>query len=69
MKFPVDAAQGDVRKALELLGFQVVRKENHIILERANADGTITPLVIPNHRTRGKSGVSREAFLQAYSKV
>jgi predicted RNA binding protein YcfA (HicA-like mRNA interferase family) len=78
MKFPVDAPKGDILKALELLGFAIVREGNHLILERANADGTSTPLVLPNHRVVKSStlrtalrqaGVSREEFLDAYSRA
>ncbi|MBI4535856.1 MAG: type II toxin-antitoxin system HicA family toxin [Ignavibacteriae bacterium] len=78
MKFPVDAPRNSVLKAIELLGFVVVREGNHIILERKNADGTITPLVLPNHRliksstlrrTLTQAGIDREGFLDAYSKV
>ena len=50
-KFPVDAPQAKVIKALEKLGFRPVREGNHISMSRENADGTRTPLTIPNHRT------------------
>jgi len=78
MKFPVDAPQKNVLKAFELLGFVVVREGNHIIMERRNSDGTVAPLVLPNHRTikigtlRGiltQSGIDREEFLREYSKT
>jgi predicted RNA binding protein YcfA (HicA-like mRNA interferase family) len=78
MKFPVDAPRTNVIRTFELLGFVVVREGNHIIMERKNADGTLMPLVLPNHRTiktgtlRGiltQSGITREEFLEAYSKV
>jgi len=50
-KFPVDAPKGKVIKALERLGFHMVRKGNHIAMLRQNEDGTDTPLTMPNHRT------------------
>ncbi|MBI5476571.1 MAG: type II toxin-antitoxin system HicA family toxin [Ignavibacteriales bacterium] len=75
MKFPVDASQRDVIKAFGKLGFVIVRKANHIILERKNKDGSITPLVLPNHRTiKGstlrsiltQSGIERNEFIKAF---
>ena len=73
--FPVDAPIDKVIKALESLGFQLVRKGNHISMVRDNPDRTRTPLTIPNHRTiKGstlrtiltQSGISRDDFLNAY---
>ena len=78
MKFPVDAPKGNVIKAFEILGFVVIRKGNHLILERTNPDGTKTPLVLPNHRTiksstlpsiLTQSGIERDEFLEAYSRT
>jgi len=75
LRFPVDAPQAKVIKALEKLGFRAVREGNHISMSRENADGTRTPLTIPNHRTLksstlrtilSQSGISREKFLKAY---
>lgn len=74
-KFPVDAPQAKVVKALQKLGFRLVREGNHISMSRENADGTRTPLTMPNHRTLksstlrtilSQSGISREEFLKVY---
>jgi len=76
-KFLVDAPIRDVVSALERLGFLLVREGNHIAMLRTNADGSQTPLTIPNHRKlKGSSlrsiltqaGIAREEFLQAYEK-
>lgn len=73
-KFPVDAPQAKVVKALELLRFTMVREREHISMVRMNADGTQTPLTMPNHpRIKGstlrtictQAGIARSAFLQA----
>ena len=75
-KFPVDAPIREVVKALERLGFELVREGNHIAMVRENPDGTRTPLTMPNHRTIKRStlrtiltqtGISREDFLKAYT--
>lgn len=77
-KVPVDAPLGRVLKALQNLGFRLVREGNHIALERDNADGTKTPLTMPNHRTLKSSTlrtiltqvrVSRDEFLEAYGET
>jgi predicted RNA binding protein YcfA (HicA-like mRNA interferase family) len=74
-KFPVDAPRERVLKALQRLGFELVREGNHIALARSNPDGTRTPLTIPNHRLikastlrmiLRQSDISREDFLAAY---
>ena len=74
-KFPVDAPIREVVKALERLGFELVREGNHIAMVRENPDGSRAPLTMPNHRTIKRStlrtiltqsGISREEFLQAY---
>lgn len=74
-KFPVDAPIRKVIKALERLGFRVVREGNHIAMVRENPDGTRTPLTMPNHSRIKRStlrtiltqaGIARDEFLSAY---
>ena len=77
-KFPVDAPKRRVVRALEILGFRLVRKKEHIAMIRENPDGTKTPLTMPGHpkiksstlRTIcTKAGISREDFLRAYNQT
>ena len=77
-KFPVDAPQRRVLKALELLGFVIVRSGNHIAMQRENINGTRTPLTLPKHLTIKsstlraictQSGITRDAFLEAYERA
>ena len=74
-KFPVDAPNRKVVRALQSLGFRLVREGNHIAMERTNPDGTATPLTMPNHPAikastlrsiLTKAGISRGDFLTAY---
>ncbi len=76
-KFPHDAPKKKVIRALESLGFRIIREKEHISMERSNADGTKTPLTMPNHQTIKAStlriictqaGISREKFLKIYLK-
>ncbi len=76
--FPVDAPLERIIKALERLGFHVVREGNHIAMVRENSDGTRTPLTMPNHRRLKsstlrtiltQSRISRDDFLTAYEAV
>ncbi len=48
-KLPVDAPRSRVIKALENLGFRLVREREHIAMIRENPDGSKTPLTMPGH--------------------
>lgn len=74
-KFPVDAPKARVLRALAKLGFEIVREREHIAMVSSDADGTRTPLTLPNHSLiKGstlrlilrQSQITREDFLAAY---
>ena len=77
-KFPIDAPRDRVVRALEALGFALVREGNHVAMVRENADGTRTPLTMPGHRRiKGstlrnmlrQSKIPRHEFMKAYEKA
>ena len=76
--FPTDAPKLRVLRTVKLLGFSCVRRGKHLILQRKNADGSKTPLTLPNHsRIKGSTlrricrdaGISRDDFLSTYYNV
>jgi hypothetical protein len=77
-RFPVDAPKRRVIRALEQLGFRMLREHEHIAMVRDNADGTQTPLTMPNHRRIKAStlrtvctqaGIPRRDFLRAFEEA
>jgi predicted RNA binding protein YcfA (HicA-like mRNA interferase family) len=74
-KFPVDVPKTKVIRALERLGFRIVREREHISMMKVLADSSRIPLTLPNHpKIKGstlrtiltQSRISREEFLQAF---
>ncbi|MFZ5447416.1 MAG: type II toxin-antitoxin system HicA family toxin [Thermodesulfobacteriota bacterium] len=77
LKFPIDAPKPREIKALEFLGFKLLKDREHIAMLRLNPDGSKPPLTMPNHpyikastlRTIcTQAGIPREEFLAAYQK-
>ena len=77
-KFPVEAPKVKVVRALESPGFTLVRERQHISMLRKNADGTETPVTMPNHpRIKGstlrtictQAGIAGAEFLHAYERA
>ena len=77
-RFPVDAPKRKVLRALEQLGFRIVREREHVAMVRENPDGTRTPLTMPNHsHIKGstlrtictQARIPRDEFLQAYDQA
>jgi len=76
-RFPTDAPKTKVVRALQSLGFVSVREKEHIAMVRTNADGSRTPLTLPNHpRIKGstlrairtQAGIPSEEFVRAFEK-
>ena len=77
-RFPTDVPKNRVIRALERLGYRIIRERNHICMARENPDGSRSVLVLPNHRRiKGstlrrictQAGISRDAFLEAYQLI
>ena len=77
LRFPTDAPKRKVVRALELLGFVVVKESEHIAMVREDPGGGRTRLTMPNHATiKGstlrtictQAGISRDDFMEAYGK-
>jgi len=77
-RFPRDVPKRKVIKALEALGFEIIREGNHISMIRINPDGSKTPLTMPNHEViKGstlliilrQAGISREQFIEVFNEI
>ncbi len=74
-QFPRDIPRYRAIRALQTLGFRLLREGNHLVFRRYNADGTQTPLTMPNQPNIKSStmraictqaGISREEFIEAF---
>lgn len=77
-EFPIDAPITRVKRALELMGFRLVREGSHVSRLERTLTGLRTPLTIPNHLRLKSStlrtilthaGIARDDFLRAYDQT